>query len=220
MLIYGAVLFGVRFPIQERVEAGVSYRDMLAEFGWGSVYIVSFLIIMGVSQVLKVFGVNPIEWRHALLYAIVPTVLFAIPVRSFGRPMFVFLTAGDVSAGHNGIGNRWLDSGHHGLGAAKQNAGHAVYRLHGFDHVRAAVLCRADRAPHFAAGAVGRLLRAGHGGPVVAGQRGHQRRRAVPGGHALRRRQDVLLADDAGRRFRAVSHAAAHCCSTRSAAWA
>lgn len=91
ILIYGALLFGLRFPIQERVEAGVSYREMLAEFGWGSAYIVSFLIIMGVSQVLKVFGVNPIELRHALLYAIVPTLLFAIPVRSFGRPMFVFL---------------------------------------------------------------------------------------------------------------------------------
>lgn len=35
MLIYGALLFGLRFPIQERVEAGVSYRDMLKEFGWG-----------------------------------------------------------------------------------------------------------------------------------------------------------------------------------------
>jgi MFS family permease len=91
ILIYGALLFGLRFPVQERVEAGVSYRDMLAEFGWGSAYIVSFLIIMGVSQVLGVFGVDPIEWQHALLYAIAPAVLFAIPVRSFGRPMFVFL---------------------------------------------------------------------------------------------------------------------------------
>ena len=48
------LLVGLRFPVQERVEAGVSYREMLAEFGWGSAYIVSFLFIMGVSQVLTV----------------------------------------------------------------------------------------------------------------------------------------------------------------------
>lgn len=91
ILIYGALLFRLRFPVQERVEAGVSYRQMLSEFGWGSAYIVSFLIIMGVSQVLGVFGTDPIQWQHALLYALVPTVLFGVFVRSFGRPMFVFL---------------------------------------------------------------------------------------------------------------------------------
>jgi MFS family permease len=91
MLIYGVLLFGLRFPMQERVEAGVSYRDMLKEFGWGSAYIVSFLLIMGVSQVLAVFHVKPIDWHYALAAAVVPAVLFAIPIRSFGRPMFVFL---------------------------------------------------------------------------------------------------------------------------------
>jgi len=98
ILLYGGLLVGMRFPTQERVEAGVSYRDMLAEFGWGSAYIVSFLVIMGVSQVLTVFNqvltnyeLHAISVPHALLIAIIPTVLFAIPVRSFGRPMFVFL---------------------------------------------------------------------------------------------------------------------------------
>jgi MFS family permease len=91
ILIYGVLLAGLRFPTQERVEAGVSYREMLSEFGWGSAYIVSFLIIMGVSQILTVFNITPIDWRYALLYAIVPAVLFAVWIRSFGRPMFIFL---------------------------------------------------------------------------------------------------------------------------------
>jgi MFS family permease len=91
MVAYGFLLFGLRFPIQERVAAGVSYRDMLKEFGWGSAYIVSFLLIMGVSQVLAVFHIQPIDWHYALAAAVVPAVLFAIPIRSFGRPMFVFL---------------------------------------------------------------------------------------------------------------------------------
>ncbi len=91
ILIYGFLLFGLRFPTQERVAAGVSYREMLSEFGWGSAYVVSFLVIMGISQVLTVFKIQPIEVTHALLWAILPAVLFGIWIRSFGRPMFVFL---------------------------------------------------------------------------------------------------------------------------------
>jgi MFS family permease len=91
ILLYGMLLIGQRFPQQERVEAGVSYRTMLEEFGWGSAYIVSFLLIMGVSQMLKVFGMTPIEPGLALLGAMAPTVLFGIFVPKFGRPMFVFL---------------------------------------------------------------------------------------------------------------------------------
>ncbi len=91
ILAYGFILFGLKFPTQERVEAGVSYRAMLEEFGWASVYIVSFLIIMGVSQVLTVFKFEPIDWKMALGLAVIPAVLFAIPIRKFGRPIFVAL---------------------------------------------------------------------------------------------------------------------------------
>jgi MFS family permease len=91
IVIYGILLLGLRFPVQERVEAGVSYREMLSEFGWASAYIVSFLLIMGFSQILTVFDIEPIKWTHALGYAIIPAALFAIFIHSFGRPMFVFL---------------------------------------------------------------------------------------------------------------------------------
>jgi MFS family permease len=33
-LVYGALMIGQRFPVQERVSAGVSYAEMLKEFGW------------------------------------------------------------------------------------------------------------------------------------------------------------------------------------------
>jgi MFS family permease len=91
ILAYGALLFGQKFPEQERVEAGVSFRTMLEEFGWGSAYIVSFLIIMGISQMLTVFEMSPITPARAALVAIAPTVVFAVLIRSFGRPVFVFL---------------------------------------------------------------------------------------------------------------------------------
>lgn len=95
VLGYGVLLAGQRFPRQERVQAGISYRAMLAEFGWGSAYVVSFLILMGVSQFVSVFsppGADPLFTPvTALATALVPAGVFAFFVRSFGRPMFVFL---------------------------------------------------------------------------------------------------------------------------------
>jgi MFS family permease len=91
IIVYGILLVGHRFPVQERVEAGVSYREMLAEFGWGSAYIVSFLIIMGISQVLTILHIPALDVRLALAIAVLPAALFAFWIPSFGRPMFVFL---------------------------------------------------------------------------------------------------------------------------------
>jgi hypothetical protein len=95
IIAYGLLLLGQNFPQQERVEAGVSYRSMLEEFGWGSAYIVSFLILMGISQFVSIFaepGSAPLLTPKAgLLWAIGPAVLFGIFIHSFGRPMFVFL---------------------------------------------------------------------------------------------------------------------------------
>ncbi len=92
ILVYGMLLLGQKFPVQERVQAGVSYREMLSEFGWGSAYIVSFLIMMGLSQVLVAMKLTPsIDWRIFLGLAVIPAVLFAMAVPSFGRPMFVFM---------------------------------------------------------------------------------------------------------------------------------
>jgi MFS family permease len=91
ILMYGVLLLGIRFPVQERVEAGVSYREMLAELGWGGAYVVSFLLIMGFSQILTVLKIPAIPITYALLAAIVPTIAFGLWIGSFGRPMFVFL---------------------------------------------------------------------------------------------------------------------------------
>jgi len=90
-LVYGVLLMGQKFPQQERVSAGVSYREMLGEFGWGSSYIVFFLLIAGICQVLKVANIDPPAVWIQLAIAVAPTILFALYVKSFGRPMFFFL---------------------------------------------------------------------------------------------------------------------------------
>jgi MFS family permease len=108
--LYGILLVGQKFPQQERAAAGVSYMEMLQEFGWGSCFIVSFLLLAGLKQILLVvFGDQGAAaeaaataseqmtlldyfpmWGLALA-AVVPTIAFGLYVKSFGRPMFVFL---------------------------------------------------------------------------------------------------------------------------------
>jgi MFS family permease len=108
MVTYGIILAGQRFPVQERVAAGVSYMDMLKEFGAGSSLVVCFLLFAGLDQILQVLGSSlEIPGLHEqlaaamplglaklvqyLLLALIPAALFGVIVRTFGRPMFVFL---------------------------------------------------------------------------------------------------------------------------------
>jgi MFS family permease len=111
-ILYGLLLMGQEFPVQERVAAGVSYMDMLKEFGTASAWIVSFLLVAGLDQVLRVVQAPLAEWPgiqslhstlsnsmpaglvNLILYAVIgliPTALFGVFVRSIGRPMFVFM---------------------------------------------------------------------------------------------------------------------------------
>jgi MFS family permease len=89
-LVYGAMLIGQKFPVQERVAAGVPYRDMLREFGWAGCLIVAIFAAYAIDEILRVFGMR-LNGAALILIAAVPTLAFALYVRSFGRPMFVFL---------------------------------------------------------------------------------------------------------------------------------
>jgi MFS family permease len=94
-LAYGLMMFGQRFPMQERVAADVSYTDMLREFGWAGCLIVCTFAVYAVNEVAVVFGAALLPANDAFLvavaYASVPTLYFAFRFRAFGRPMFIFL---------------------------------------------------------------------------------------------------------------------------------
>lgn len=49
-VIYFLMLIKCNFPVQERVSAGVSYKDMLKEFGFGGAAVVAFLIFLQLDQ--------------------------------------------------------------------------------------------------------------------------------------------------------------------------
>jgi MFS family permease len=91
MIAYGLILFKQTFPVQERVAAKVPYFDMLKEFGAGSCYVVSFFLVAGLNQVLVIAGVPTFSIGAQLGLALIPTLLFAMYVKSFGQPIFVLL---------------------------------------------------------------------------------------------------------------------------------
>ena len=84
-VVFLLMLIGVRFPVQEREEAGVSYREMLAEFG-GFGALVGFGLIFW--QLGKEFGWSP---TISILLTAIAVTIFAIYTRSFGRPIMAFL---------------------------------------------------------------------------------------------------------------------------------
>jgi MFS family permease len=90
-LAYGLMVYGQKFPVQERVAARVPYIDMLREFGAGSAFIVTFFLVAGLNQILVITGLPAFGLTHQMLIALVPTIAFALYVKSFGRPMFVVL---------------------------------------------------------------------------------------------------------------------------------
>lgn len=90
-VVYGVMLLGVKFPQQERVAAGVSYKDMMREFGWGGFLVCALCATYGLDEIVRVFGWTlsaPVKWAIALI----PTVIFGFYIRTIGRPLFVLLT--------------------------------------------------------------------------------------------------------------------------------
>jgi len=75
------------------VASGVSYADMLREFGWGSCFIVSFFVVYALDSVFGSLGLytGTVSTLMAVIIAAIPTAIFAFVYKSFGRPMFVFL---------------------------------------------------------------------------------------------------------------------------------
>jgi MFS family permease len=84
-VIYGLMMLRARFPVSERVAAGVSYRDMLREFGIVGALIVSSLIVFEVGRVF--------DWSMTVKIAciVAATVLFGYYARSMGRPLFIIM---------------------------------------------------------------------------------------------------------------------------------
>src|SRR5688500_2365565 len=92
-IVFFIMLIGVRFPVQERVAAGVSYRDMLAEFGILGALVVGFLLTLQLIDFFSV-GRTPTTGEKWIYIGIGIAIVaaFGAYTRSLGRPfMFVMI---------------------------------------------------------------------------------------------------------------------------------
>ena len=85
LAVYGIMMTNLKFPVNERVAAGVPYKDMLKEAGALGALIVSFLIFKEVGRVFS--------FSQPMIYALIAiaTIGYGLYVKNLGRPMFIFL---------------------------------------------------------------------------------------------------------------------------------
>ena len=99
VVLYGLLMIGCKFPPNERVAAGVSYRDMLKEPGILGCALVVALIVLELGRVAAgLIGWNPDknptpDWYPyvQLTIGVLLVLVYGAYVRSLGRFMFFFL---------------------------------------------------------------------------------------------------------------------------------
>jgi len=94
---YGLMYAPCKFPVDERVAAGVPFMDMLKEVGFLGASLASFMLIYQIGGVLSgIFGLFPLpdgdKWFFGSLIAgVVVGGVFGACVKSLGKPLFFLL---------------------------------------------------------------------------------------------------------------------------------
>ena len=85
VITYIVMLLPRQFPASERVAAGVSYREMLAEAGYISAFVVAFMMVF---ELARVFG-----WSDAVKWGLIAalTIGYGLWSRSAGKPLFIVM---------------------------------------------------------------------------------------------------------------------------------
>ncbi len=87
VVIYAILILPRTFPINERVAAGVSYRDMLSEVGALGFFMIAALVFAAGAQMMGVEA----SWPKIMAIAAVVSGLAYYYTRSLGNGLFVFV---------------------------------------------------------------------------------------------------------------------------------
>tara|TARA_B100001093_G_scaffold385160_1_gene371013 strand:- start:39 stop:1604 length:1566 start_codon:yes stop_codon:yes gene_type:complete len=84
-VVYLVMLLKADFPVNERVESGTSYKEMLAEFGYFGALLASYLIFRQLGM--------EFEWDDNFVYFLTASCAAAYGVycNSLGRPLLIFM---------------------------------------------------------------------------------------------------------------------------------
>ncbi len=84
--IYGFMMLRCKFPVQERVKAGVPYKAMLQEAGIIGAFIVTAIMFSEVNRIFFQWS-----WTVPVVAAAMLSLIYGTYVRTLGRPIFIFL---------------------------------------------------------------------------------------------------------------------------------
>ena len=87
VVLYTLLILPRSFPVNERVAAGVSYREMLSEFGAVGFAMFTVFLVMAIYQAMG----TEANWSVVVGVAAVVALLAGIYTRSLGRPMFIVI---------------------------------------------------------------------------------------------------------------------------------
>jgi MFS family permease len=91
-VVYFLMLFTCEFPVQERVSSGVTYRDMLSEFGILGAAIVGFLVTLQLIEFFSAGGeLSPAAKGVFIGIGVLIVVAFGIYTQSLGRVLMFFM---------------------------------------------------------------------------------------------------------------------------------
>ncbi len=138
-VLYLIMLMPREFPVSERVSSGVSYRDMLSEFGFLGAAIVGFLVALQLIDFFK--EIPALCVNEDIARGLTGTVkgvfagigagiaiLFGAYTRSLGRPLMFFLVLIMMPLATTEIGtDGWITAIMDGI--AKENSFHAGWVL-------------------------------------------------------------------------------------------
>ncbi len=110
VVIYAAMIIPRKFPVNERVQANVSYREMLAQVGGIGFLLLTWLLVLGISQIIT--SLNPdfvISGGVAFGIAVAAAIGAWIYTRSLGHWMFllILLTMGPLATTELGT-DSWM----------------------------------------------------------------------------------------------------------------
>lgn len=106
MAAYGVMMLGRKFPVHERVAAGVSYREMLRETGALGMLVI--LLLMFGEVLGHVLGW---PWYAVVAPAVVLAAAYGWYTRSLGQPMYLFLLVLMVPLATTELGtDSWITS--------------------------------------------------------------------------------------------------------------
>ncbi|SKB33917.1 Major Facilitator Superfamily protein [Parapedobacter luteus] len=104
-LLYGGMMVSRKFAANERVQAGVSYLEMLRELGGIGALLITALIVFQLGQV---FGWSP--WVSPAVTVLI-SVGFGVYVKSWGRSLFIVLLLVMVPLAITELGtDSWISS--------------------------------------------------------------------------------------------------------------